>query len=66
MTDTAGPPDVEPHHLKHGDRSERVRSAVEWVAVVVGALVVALVVKTFLFQAFYIPSGVHGADPRQG
>jgi len=35
---------------------ERVRSMVEWVAVVVGALVVALVVKTFLFQAFYIPS----------
>lgn len=29
---------------------------VEWVAVIVGALVVALVVKTFLFQAFYIPS----------
>ena len=35
---------------------ERVRSLVEWVAVIVGALVVALVVKTFLFQAFYIPS----------
>lgn len=39
------------------DRSlERARSLVEWIAVVVGALVVALVVKTFLFQAFYIPS----------
>lgn len=37
-------------------RHERVRSIIEWVAVVVGALVVALVVKTFLFQAFYIPS----------
>jgi signal peptidase I len=35
---------------------DRVRSIVEWVAVIVGALVVALVVKTFLFQAFYIPS----------
>ncbi len=33
-----------------------MRSAVEWVAVIVGALVVALVVKTFLVQAFYIPS----------
>ncbi len=33
-----------------------MRSTVEWVAVIVGALVVALVVKTFLFQAFYIPS----------
>ena len=37
-------------------RNARVRSAIEWVAVIVGALVVALVVKTFLFQAFYIPS----------
>lgn len=35
---------------------ERIRSMVEWVAVIVGALIVALVVKTFLFQAFYIPS----------
>jgi len=34
----------------------RVRSAIEWAAVIIGALVVALVIKTFLFQAFYIPS----------
>ena len=33
-----------------------LRSAVEWGVVVVGALLVAFVVKTFLFQAFYIPS----------
>ena len=33
-----------------------MRSAVEWIAVIGGAVVVALVVKTFLFQAFYIPS----------
>ena len=39
-----------------GGKKDGVRSAVEWVAVIVGALVVALVVKTFLFQAFYIPS----------
>ena len=32
------------------------RSLIEWVAVIVGALVVALVVKVFLIQAFYIPS----------
>lgn len=36
--------------------SRSTRSAIEWVAVIVGALVVALVVKTFLVQAFYIPS----------
>ena len=33
------------------------RNAVEWVLVLVGALLVSLVVKTWLFQAFYIPSG---------
>jgi signal peptidase I len=33
-----------------------VRSFIEWVLVIGGALAVALVVKTFLLQAFYIPS----------
>ncbi len=39
-----------------GGRNRGLKSAMEWAAVVIGALVVALVVKTFLFQAFYIPS----------
>jgi signal peptidase I len=38
-------------------RRSATRNAVEWAIVLVGALVVALVVKTWLFQAFYIPSG---------
>jgi len=33
-----------------------LRNVVEWVIIVAGALVVALVVKTFLLQAFFIPS----------
>jgi signal peptidase I len=33
-----------------------VRNLVEWAAIVAGALAVALVVKTFLIQAFFIPS----------
>ena len=33
-----------------------LRSLIEWVAVAVGALVVALLIKAFLLQAFYIPS----------
>ena len=37
-------------------RRARVRSTVEWALVIAGALLVALVIKTFLFQAFYIPS----------
>ena len=32
------------------------RTALEWVLVIVGALLFALVVQTFLFQAFVIPS----------
>lgn len=37
-------------------RRSATRNAVEWAVVLVGALAVALVVKTWLFQAFYIPS----------
>jgi signal peptidase I len=32
------------------------KAAVEWGSVIVGALVMALLVKAYLFQAFYIPS----------
>ncbi len=35
----------------------RIRSAIEWVAVIGGAVVVALLVRTFLFTTFWIPSG---------
>jgi signal peptidase I len=38
-------------------RQSATRNLVEWLVVVAGALIVALVVKTWLFQAFYIPSG---------
>jgi signal peptidase I len=60
-TDHGGtaPPPVSAGDAAHdGDRhlSRSARSAIEWIAVIVGALVVALVVKTFLIQAFYIPS----------
>ncbi len=33
-----------------------LKTALEWVVVIGGALVVAFLIKTFLFQAFYIPS----------
>ncbi|MDG1411526.1 MAG: signal peptidase I [Acidimicrobiales bacterium] len=33
-----------------------LRSAVEWIAVAIGALAAALLIKSFLLQAFYIPS----------
>ena len=33
-----------------------MRQTLEWGAVIIGALIAALVIKTFLFQAFFIPS----------
>ena len=53
-----GDDELDRHDVDDAEAKEhaRVRSLVEWVAVIVGALVVALVVKTFLFQAFFIPS----------
>lgn len=35
---------------------DSTRVAAEWIGLVVLALVIALLIKTFLFQAFYIPS----------
>lgn len=40
---------------RRGVRS--VLAKLEWVLLIGGALVIALLIKTFLFQAFYIPSG---------
>lgn len=36
--------------------STGLRNAIEWVAVIVGALVIAIVVRTFVLQTFWIPS----------
>jgi len=37
-------------------RSKSWRSAIEWIAIVAGAFIVAFLIKTFLLQAFFIPS----------
>jgi signal peptidase I len=47
-------PDAEP---AEAHPRSTTRSVIEWIAVIGGALIVALVIKTFLIQAFYIPSG---------
>lgn len=39
-----------------GSASRRTRTVVEWIAVAVGAVVVAFLIRAFLLQAFYIPS----------
>ncbi len=49
---------VAPGWQAKGRRSlqRSLRNLIEWVAVAIGALAVALLIKAFLFQAFYIPS----------
>lgn len=37
-------------------RDSATRTIVEWVVIIAGAVVLALVIKAFLLQAFYIPS----------
>jgi len=41
----------------HKKKESGLRNAVEWVVIIGGAFLVAFVVKTFLIQAFFIPSG---------
>lgn len=38
------------------DESRPVKTAIEWGAIIVGAFAAALIIKAFLFQAFFIPS----------
>ena len=45
------PPVTRTHRKRSG-----TKTVVEWVLLIVGALLIALLIKTFLFQAFYIPS----------
>ena len=57
MTDTtvdeSAPHDDE---VAHGVKKGINRTIVEWVVLIVAAVVIAIVIKSFLFQAFYIPS----------
>lgn len=42
---------------KHGRVRSRRRSLVEWAVIVVAALVVSLLMRSYVVQTFYIPSG---------
>ena len=49
------------------DRVERaLRSAIEWLAVIVGALVVALLLRAYVFQVYQIPSSSMAPTLRDG
>jgi signal peptidase I len=49
-------PEAEPETPEAPRRQSSTRVFIEWAIVVVGAVAVALIIKTFLLQAFYIPS----------
>jgi signal peptidase I len=53
----AQPQPAPPAETGKKPRPSGIRNLVEWVVIIVGALLVAFLVKTFLVQAFYIPSG---------
>lgn len=46
----------DPQRPRPGGIQAQLRTLIEWVAVAVGALAVALLIKAFLLQAFYIPT----------
>ena len=51
------PPDAPEAPVEEPKRPSALRGLAEWVVILLGAVLVAFVVKTFLLQAFYIPSG---------
>jgi signal peptidase I len=57
MTDTSVQPEPAQPAPRADSPARRFRRNVEWVVIVVVAVVAALLVKTYLVEAFYIPSG---------
>ncbi len=56
-SDSAPPPgDDHEEPVARGGKKGINRTVIEWVVLVVAAILIALVIKQFLFQAFYIPS----------
>jgi signal peptidase I len=51
-----GPPGTPGRPRRRPRKSSTQRVVIEWVILIGSALLIALLIKTFLFQAFYIPS----------
>jgi signal peptidase I len=56
VIESDSPPEADVPEPEGTAPRSNAKSILEWVGVIVGALLVALVIKTFLLQAFYIPS----------
>jgi signal peptidase I len=58
VTEIENPPAeaLAPNPVERDRAGRKRRIAIEWVVLIAAALVIAFLIKTFLFQAFYIPS----------
>jgi signal peptidase I len=56
VIESDSPPEADVPDPEESAPRSNAKSILEWVGVIVGALLVALLIKTFLLQAFYIPS----------
>lgn len=56
FTDEVDPQESNGDESEHSNGRSFIANIVEWAVLIVGALVVALVIRAFVFQAFYIPS----------
>lgn len=57
LSEAARPVDADPEAEEESEsKPSALRNVVEWVVIAAGALIVAFLIKTFLLQAFYIPS----------
>jgi signal peptidase I len=54
--DTVSPPEAGDRPRRREGKRNTKRAILEWGVLIVVAIVIAIVIKTFLFQAFYIPS----------
>lgn len=52
-TDAAAPP----ARRRHAKKPSTSRTIIEWASVIIVAVLLAFLVRTFIFQTFYIPSG---------
>ena len=56
LREAGRPVDITEPQEEERDKNSGLRNVVEWIVIAAGALLVAFVIKTFLLQAFYIPS----------
>jgi signal peptidase I len=54
---TLDAPTLETPHAPPEPRKSRTRTLLEWVGIIVAAVLVSLLVRAYVFQTYYVPSG---------